>query len=87
MKTKTKKIGKRKPAGQRRALAGDAGSDPTSELHDAVVAWVKAKGGTAIVTSGPEVQHWPGDGKLTYRVAIRVTGRPVLSDPNAGGQP
>jgi hypothetical protein len=50
-------------------------NDPAHNLQTAVVHWIKANGGTAIVIGGIEVQQWPGDGEFNYRVAVRATGK------------
>ena len=45
----------------------------TERLHKAVAHWVNVYGGTAVVTSGPEVQDWR-EGQYKYRIALRVVG-------------
>ncbi len=50
-------------------------NDPEHNVHAAIQRWIHAKGGTALITGGIEVQDW-GEGAWKYRVALRVVGRP-----------
>jgi hypothetical protein len=49
-------------------------NDPTHNLFVAAQRWIHAKGGTAVVMSGPEIQDW-GEGLGKYRVALQIVGR------------
>ena len=47
----------------------------TKRLYLAVINYIEAYGGTALVVSGVETIQWPDELKYNYRLAIRVTGK------------
>ena len=50
-------------------------------LYKAVQKYVENRGGKIMVIGGIEVQQWPEDSAMTFRVAIRCTGKkPTLKD-------
>jgi len=44
-------------------------------LYKAVAHYVKKNGGMVIVTSGIQIQEWPGDGEYRFTVAVKCNGR------------
>ena len=48
--------------------------DDQDVLLDAVMKYIKAKGGNVVVIGGIEIQRFPGDAKYNFRLAIRCTG-------------
>lgn len=53
-------------------------SDPkgVNRLHKAVQNFVEKNGGKLLVIGGIEVQTWPDDNLLNFRIAIKCTGNP-----------
>ena len=49
--------------------------DDTDRLYFALQEYVKNRGGNLVVVGGIEVQEWPNDPKLCFRIAIRCTGK------------
>ena len=44
-------------------------------LYRAVADYIEARNGKAVVVGGVEVQQFPQDNKLNYRLAVKFTGR------------
>jgi hypothetical protein len=61
---------KKKP---RDPLAGKR--DPSSQLFRAVRRFVDHHGGNVLVIGDIQVQRWPEDFALTYRIGVKCTGR------------
>ena len=53
-------------------LAGDSAE---MELYRAVRRYVESLDGSIAVIGGIEIQQWPDDRQMNYRVAVRCTGR------------
>ena len=51
------------------------GRDSVMQLYRAVVRYVKANGGQVVVIGGVEMQEWSADGKQSYRIAVKCTGK------------
>ena len=50
--------------------------DPaTWRLYRAVMEYVEKHGGSVLVVGGIQVQHWPEDAPMCYRIAVKCTGR------------
>jgi hypothetical protein len=49
--------------------------DHEGNLLVAVGNFIEAKGGKVAVAGGIQIQQWPEDPKLTFRVAIKCTGK------------
>ncbi len=64
------------------------GADEVDDLYAAVISFVEARGGKAIVIGGISVIQWPGDRQDNFMVGVRVTGaKPTkLNTPNAGAK-
>lgn len=45
------------------------------EIYDAVKRYVELHGGKLVVIGGLEIQQWPTDPPMTFRVAVRCTGK------------
>jgi hypothetical protein len=88
MKKKSSKKPTRPKAGRRAALAGATGSDLHDKLYSAVQEYVEGHGGKLIVIGGVQIQEWPEDNPLCFRLAIKCTGRkPVFAkSPNDQAQ-
>ena len=49
------------------------------KLYKAVQQYVENHGGKIVVIGGIEIQQWPEDSKMTFRVAVRCSGKkPVV---------
>lgn len=59
-------------------LTGDSAE---MELYRAVRRYVESLEGSIVVIGGIEIQEWPDDANLTYRVAVRCTGRAPRKQP------
>lgn len=57
------------------------GRDPVSQLYRAIIRYVESKGGKIIVIGGIEIQEWPLDPKLNFRVGVRCLGRKPVIEP------
>lgn len=55
-------------------------------LSEEVGRYVRLLGGNVVLTSGIEIQTWPGDRAMEFRVAIRCMGRkPVVPEGKEPG--
>ena len=54
-------------------------------LYKAVAAYIEAIGGKAVVIGGVEIQQWPEDRKMTFRLAVKITGRKPVKPEERGG--
>lgn len=82
-----------KPLARREALSGlpirlrrapPNRKKPWEKLYEAVDEYVRSLGGKVVVMGGVEVQEWPGELPLNFRVAVRCTGRkPKYSESEA----
>lgn len=62
--------------------------DATDRLYRAVAAYLKSKGGMAIVVGGIQIIEWPSDQKYHFTVGIKVTGhKPKFPAEGAGDSP
>jgi hypothetical protein len=52
-----------------------ASGDASDRLILATWEWVEANGGTVVVSGGIRVVRWPEDGKYTFSVDVRCTGK------------
>lgn len=53
-------------------------------LYAAVANYINKHGGSAVVIGGIQVQQFPEDGELNYRVAVKCTGRKPEFSADAG---
>jgi hypothetical protein len=49
--------------------------DPTTQLLRAVTRYIESRGGTVAVIGGIEIQEWPEDRSMIYRLAVKFLGR------------
>jgi hypothetical protein len=50
------------------------------ELYSAIDRYVESRGGKVIVIGGIEIQQWPGDAKMNFRIAIRCIGKKPIRE-------
>lgn len=51
------------------------GRDSVSVLYRAVERYVAERKGTVVVIGGIELQDWPGQPELCFKIAVNCTGR------------
>ena len=50
------------------------GRDPISQVYRAIDRYVRANGGKVAVIGGIELQEWPDDRKLNFKIAVKCIG-------------
>ena len=61
-----------KPTGKVKLTKAD------TRFHKAVAAWLKARGGSAVVTGPIGFMNWPGEPESKFMVCVKVLGRKPL---------
>jgi len=46
-----------------------------ASVHRVIAAYVAHFGGKIIVSGPIQIQHWPGDGRFQFTVAVKCSGR------------
>lgn len=71
-----------KPISQREARALRKSGTEVDAIYEAVIAYVKSKGGNIAVIGGIQIQQWPSQPSRNFTVAIKCTGRmPKFAKP------
>lgn len=64
-----------------KAKGGKRSDSPADRLQRALAAYIKARGGSALVVGPIAIQQWPTERKFKYTVAIDCVGRVPTPPP------
>jgi len=50
-------------------------SDATDRFYKAIIDYIESRGGKVVVIGGVEIQQWPNDGDLKFKIAVSCVGK------------